>query len=210
MSVTFQDIPDDIQQHICHHVKDDAPTLSSFGLCGSKHAIIELKNMDNLWQKFIQVAEKPKSYDKTSCKTIDNTIRKFISNSNEKQITLEKLDSSTRYFMHIRSEQLQLEHTTINRIRHLGDVVVTKPDNWNYTIALNNMSAIKYKPDKKKRSDVPRGVSSRTYYKIKYCDECDCQLNYHTAMYHHSGMGPLCEDCIEDDDYLCGLKWENF
>lgn len=40
------------------------------------------------------------------------------------------------------------------------------------------------------------------------CQDCSCSLDAYGAMYHHSGMGPVCEDCIEANDVYDGLKWE--
>ena len=40
------------------------------------------------------------------------------------------------------------------------------------------------------------------------CNECGKELDVHTALYHWGGMGPLCDDCIEADPELQGLKWE--
>lgn len=40
------------------------------------------------------------------------------------------------------------------------------------------------------------------------CRECGQKLTAETAMYHHSGMGPLCEECIDDDPELEEVKWE--
>lgn len=41
------------------------------------------------------------------------------------------------------------------------------------------------------------------------CDDCGKALNAYTAMFHYSGLGPFCEDCISADDELDGLKWES-
>jgi hypothetical protein len=40
------------------------------------------------------------------------------------------------------------------------------------------------------------------------CNECSCNLDADSAMYHYSGMGPLCGGCINADPELDGLKWE--
>ena len=40
------------------------------------------------------------------------------------------------------------------------------------------------------------------------CQECSEPLVAYNAFYHHSGMGPWCEACIEADEYISGLKWE--
>ena len=38
--------------------------------------------------------------------------------------------------------------------------------------------------------------------------ECGQHLTAYSALYHHSGAGPLCEECVEGDVNLYGLKWE--
>ena len=38
--------------------------------------------------------------------------------------------------------------------------------------------------------------------------ECGQHLTAYSALYHHSGAGPLCKECVEGDANLSGLKWE--
>ena len=41
------------------------------------------------------------------------------------------------------------------------------------------------------------------------CDECETAMDkYVQALYHLSGMDPLCDDCINADAEWQGLKWE--
>lgn len=44
---------------------------------------------------------------------------------------------------------------------------------------------------------------------VRYdCEKCDRALNAYGAFYHWSGPGPLCMQCIEEDEELAGYKWE--
>ena len=49
---------------------------------------------------------------------------------------------------------------------------------------------------------------NRRKHREKYCDECGETENEVELFEHWGGMGPRCEDCIESDDYMAGLKWE--
>ena len=41
-----------------------------------------------------------------------------------------------------------------------------------------------------------------------FCEDCDEELDAYAAMYHWSGRGPYCEDCIDADPEKEGHKWE--
>ena len=50
------------------------------------------------------------------------------------------MDPKKRFGLHNRSSQLQLVSTSVNRHRRLADVVVSKPNDWNYNDVLSQLS----------------------------------------------------------------------
>lgn len=40
------------------------------------------------------------------------------------------------------------------------------------------------------------------------CEGCGTGLDAWQALYNYHGLGPYCQECIDDDDELEGLKWE--
>lgn len=104
-----------------------------------------------------------------------------------------------RIYIHHRAATMGLLTTTVDRRtkRNIATVIVTRPDNWQL-------------PD----TPIPIPSPSDTARDRRAtwqtcCRECECYLNASTALYHWSGLGPLCEACVEADGELNCLKWES-
>ena len=81
---------------------------------------------------------------------------------------------------------------------------IVKPPNfrWKYTKTHNPYP----KPKKKQKQK----HKHKSYFipKTRYCKDCNESSENTELFIHWSGMEPLCQDCIDCDDELSGLKWE--
>jgi hypothetical protein len=140
---------------------------------------------------------------------LDDALKSFVM-SNVRSVRLVELDAKARRWVHMRAEQLGLRSKLFKQGKRFLprlDVDVEKPDAWVQDwdapaapVALRQTSAPKRKPEPIRHAP--------DYDDCVECDVCGDDIVRWDALYHWSGMGPLCEECIEDDDELCGLKWE--
>jgi hypothetical protein len=98
------------------------------------------------------------------------------------------LTSAQRFWVHTRASQLELVSAT----NHDSNLLrVSKPAGW----------SMDWTPSKTRR------LSKKTK-KRTACDECGDSLDACQALYNWRGFGPLCEQCVNGDPELEGMKWE--
>ena len=73
-------------------------------------------------------------------------------------------------------------------------MIITKPEN--------------YKFDSNSIMDI-KTLNDQIPIRMIECDMCGTDINVKEALYNYRGIGPLCENCVESDCELAGLKWEN-
>lgn len=198
--------------------KLDAACISL--ICDKLNTCVDLDNVANLLPVWSDVVDNAKSdllskvdawFEKTRGDTkkisndddvTDAALKAFIM-SNDSTLRFINKTSQERLWIHLRCENLGFKTSSVvvKKKKHwLKDVVVTKPSDW----VMDWECANKIIAPKKKVREARR--SEQTVC----CDECDRELGEDDALYHWSGLGPLCEECIEEDDELAGLKWETF
>jgi len=127
-------------------------------------------------------------------KEIDSKLFHFY-DSVDKKIIMHDYSNVERKYIHNRCDQLRLFHHSENVYTPYAGrvVIVSKPNNFNNSIN-NSIGEIKEDPRRKRR-------------KIE-CDLCMNEYDRDELFVHWGGLGPYCEECIEDDEELRGHKWE--
>ena len=143
---------------------------------------------------------------------LDKLLAKFVFDVNSFCYVFPPTEGVKRLWIHRRCQQLGL--TSVSHSVGQGTrqkcVEVTKPPTWSIPERMNqydfqtedaNKERV-YQEEQKRRREAAMSRWSTE------CDECGEVLSANTAFYHYSGAGPMCEDCIEQDSYLSGYKWE--
>jgi len=166
------------------------------------------------WQKFLDQCslQHDKRLSKQRVEELTLILFKAL-DSNEREITIQRLSPAERRWIHERSRATNVVSTSLEHTRQndLKDVIINKPENWNFDQIIRSNPPENL--EKLLKKDQIRRVRERKTKEMEAwstnCEECGSSLSAHEALYHWSGMGPLCEDCVESDDDLCGLKWES-
>ncbi|KAJ3081581.1 hypothetical protein HK102_002261, partial [Quaeritorhiza haematococci] len=140
------------------------------------------------------------------------------------------LSSRERRWMHCRAATLGLTSASTPAAPNTGrkdfDPVlhIGKPsDEWSVLDRIRNGppppaadrqlgSTIDLDSIKKKKKERNKAAKALKREKMKkwrtHCEKCWEELTAYDALYHWSGLGPLCWDCIQKDPELMGAKWE--
>lgn len=140
--------------------------------------------------------------DNRNFEDLDHTLLQFLT-SNETTTVFRELPGVRRLWLHRRCGQAGVVSNTHNRHGRIADVRITKPRD--YTLAVHDVAFQASHTDMTKQR---REERRRQIEEDLRCDECGATLTFESALYHWSGVGPMCDDCVEADDELCGLKWE--
>ncbi|KAG2447857.1 hypothetical protein HYH02_007313 [Chlamydomonas schloesseri] len=167
-----------------------------------------LASLRQLWLGWFGRAAKPPGLAAGTASSIDQRLLRFIV-SGRTEINFNNLDSNGRKHVHWRCEELGLHGRTTTRLprSNQGHMTVSRPPAW-------RQPDLRATPPPPQPPPPQPQLTQRQLRRKKMeewfasCDECGRDLDVDTAMYHHSGMGPLCEACIEADPELEGLKWE--
>lgn len=115
--------------------------------------------------------------------------------------------SAEKRWVHERACALNVQSYSGDGHGERKDVHLIKDRNWTLaaqmTKDVNKNLRRKINKRRAKASAAKRMEKWRTE-----CYDCGEILGAEEAFYHHSGMGPLCMDCIENDEEYDGLKWE--
>jgi hypothetical protein len=154
------------------------------------------------WNDLLSRAGQPVSTVRAGSK-LDDALCRFAL-SGEKTVDLPDLAPEERKWLHTRAESLGLVSRTRNRSRsRRGTLRLTKPQGW-------ALPADPLTPPTS-RAPTSRAATSRAARMASWtaaCEGCFRHLDAYDALYHHSGMGPMCDECIGADPDLEELKWE--
>lgn len=157
----------------------------------AQHRITDLRAK---WTRWLEDAELP--FSGFDGRGSDDAVFAFICDA-DAATRAASMDGKERKWMHTRAHQLGISSETSHRGRARTKLTLKKPHGWVMDWSrLPTMIVVK-SPVRLARKPWSRD-----------CDQCGEELDIWGAMYHHSGMGPLCADCIEADPDLAGLKWE--
>lgn len=144
-------------------------------------------------QRAAQCSSARPPLDDVAFPALDDELIEFVV-SGEATCDLAGKDPKERRWLHTRAESLGLRTETLAR----GTLRVVRPDGWE--LPASPIETVR---------PARRGRRMHVADWSDTCDNCGKELQAHEAMYHWSGMGPLCEECIDRDPELAGLKWED-
>ena len=128
--------------------------------------------------------------------------------STNKRPLIKQLTSGERRWIHERATAIRVQSSSEGeQTDELKDVRIVKPKAWDLERSLA-MGPPKLLNKKVRKGRYLSEKDKRMAKWSTHCDECDDVLNAESAFYHHGGMGPVCERCIDEDPELEGLKWE--
>lgn len=193
-------IPHNCQTIICSSLSlSDLASLQIADVFYNEVIEFAKEALQNDWEEWLKNNPTPiKKMDKSTkqkTQSIDNHI-KFCVLNNEKVIECKRLHNRERFYVHTRAEQLGLKSISIGDT-HVKDMLLEKPEDWTF----DKNSTSTRKPYISKIQDKQRLWKG-------HCDHCGKDLDVSSALYHWSGLGPLCTKCVDNDDELNGLKWE--
>ncbi|KAI9026391.1 hypothetical protein DFJ74DRAFT_766729 [Hyaloraphidium curvatum] len=134
--------------------------------------------------KDIRVQKTPKTIPTKAADraTFDKLLADFAADPTCFAVEVTKLNAVQRRWVHRRAKELGMLSVAVGQ-GQFKDIRVEKPPEWPVAAA-------------KKRQ------------KMEACQQALTRAPRVGALYHYSGMGPLCEDCVEGDPELERLKWE--
>lgn len=120
---------------------------------------------------------------------LDIRVAEFAVDYHARELLILKRDCKIHVWIHGRARQLALTA----RKAH-GGILLEKPAAWKMDFGVH---------------PCPLADRSPTNAYMSYeCNDCGQDLDLSDALYHYSGMGPLCQECVDSDPDLEGLKWE--
>ena len=128
---------------------------------------------------------------------MDSQLRKIL---HQDTVTLNALTRPSRRWVYRRCEQLGLVYTSgvnISKKKSVKTVTVDKPKDW--ALPEGPIRVFEARPRRKRAKKVVQDPP------LVECDECG---ETREGLYHWSGLGPLCEECVEADEELSAYKWE--
>ncbi len=182
--------------------------LSSLALAlksGSLAARGKLRALRASWQQWRSRAPAPFSLHSTVQHKLDDAVARLVLSPARRSDAMPRGDNLDRKWLHLRAQQLGLTTTTVDRSGQWGQVYMSKPAGWVFA-ADRPVQAAPSQGQARSRARASRRERMEAW--TTECENCGEELDAYTALYHHSGMGPLCEECVNDDEELEGLKWE--
>ena len=161
------------------------------------------------WQAFLNLCADPIDSKKKKQKfvDVDEKIGQFVADDSS-TLVMENLESVVRLWIHQRARQAGLKsNSSCGRERgYVKTLTLTKPDGW--TLPDVPLDILKSSPKPKKVNVNAEIRHAKMEAWRTTCELCYNTLDAYTALYNWRGIGPYCEDCIEEDANLAGLKWE--
>lgn len=170
-------------------------TYCSIGSCAKTYSLFEMwlhiaKNHPsefppNDWTRWYK--KQPMIHDSFICVLLQD-----FAFSDATSLTIEKLKGNERSIVNQLTSVLKLQYVSHREsLDSTGrqNITINKPIGWSWD-PLRNMKGTRSEPFDEE------------------CDNCGDQLRKSEALYHWSGMGPMCEACVEDDEEWSGYKWE--
>ena len=191
------DLPRHVLQRIFEWV--DRPSAAALAItCKDTRDLVQerLNKERSRWNDLLSQAGQPFIRSSDFAEKLDDMLCRFVL-SDAQTVDLPGLDSVERKWLHMRSESIKLKSRTYKRTKlGLGTLRLSKPLGW----------TMPTKPLPIQTPAMKRAARKAAWRTT--CNECSCNLDADSALYHYSGMGPLCEGCINADPELDGLKWE--
>ena len=145
---------------------------------------------------------------------LSQSLYNALVSSNEEEI-LENLNWQHRKWIHNYAAIMNVSTESFGNNTERKSIKITKPSSCTLSdIMIKSPDYTGYeqrqKQLKKKNKQIVKlkKLEKMNNWKTECCN-CMMTLGAEEAMYHWSGLGPLCENCIENDPELDGLKWEN-
>ena len=202
-SLSFSHLPNDVLQTIINN-QDLNSLIALHQTCKETSDIAgnALKNLKTRWEEWLTTSNGSASGVSSSHAVDINTkLIMFAFADSNKTLNFPDTQRAQRKYIHTRAAMMGLKTSSVHR-RCKADtatVVVTRPVNWQLPEMPLNPTVMQPK--------VTRKIKMNEWSTC--CEECGSKLNAHMALYHWSGLGPLCEACVDADEELCGLKWES-
>ena len=153
------------------------------------------------------------------CQAVDEQLMRFVlvdNNNNveeqQQQITVADLSRNQRLWLYNRCCMLHLaSQSTSEEKGGIKSVVVTKPLGWTFdpdSVCTAKMLLAAHRKQQSKKSKARKQARMQKW--TTDCSECGKELSAHSALYCWAfDDGAMCEDCVESDPELRGLKWED-
>lgn len=176
------------------------------------------------WQAFITARPRPVKKGQLrndQAQQLDTQLLSFLNDASKASLSL-RANSYQRKWLHINVEYLNMASHSDNDVMgvpYMKTITISKTANTG--LPVNMGKAVEQITKSAEAREQRRKAAKRQAKQAKRdrmkeamdqwstdCTECGKHLTAYGALYHHSGEGPLCEECVEGDDYLSGLKWE--
>ncbi len=176
------------------------------------------------WQAFITARPRPVKRSQLrddQAQKLDTQLLSFLNDASKPTLSL-RADCYHRKWLHITVEYLSMASHSDNDVMgvpYMKTITISKTANTGLPVNIGEATeqitksaeareqgrkAAKKQAKQAKRARMKEAMDQWS----TDCTECAEHLTAYGALYHHSGAGPLCEECVEGDAYLSGLKWE--
>lgn len=208
MPTYFEKLSDPTIREIAAYLTDDAEALTNLAKAAPIAAAKVAKEVRAViwrrWEAWLAAAPDPSGMHLPE---LDIRLRDFALGT-AKTFASPKLPANLRLHVHRRAGQLGF--TTASRQGPSWQnkrVDITKPLGWR--MPWNGAKTYKVVPPQKLSQKAAKAKRQERKERWRTtCDECGEELDAWEALYDLSGLGPLCDDCVNADGELQGRKWE--
>lgn len=172
------------------------------------------------WQAFLRARPRPVArslIDTNQGNQLDSQLLTFLNDVSTATFSM-TCESAERKWLHITAEYLSMEsHSASGPSNVVKTITIHKTAGCGLPISMADaMQRVKNSPHNVHKKQAKQQAKQARKARIQAamdswsttCQECNAPLRAYNAFYHHGGMGPWCEACIEDDEDTSGLKWE--
>lgn len=174
------------------------------------------------WQAFLQARPRPvkKSViDTNRGNLLDSQMLTFLNDASKATLSTTG-NSAERKWLHLTAEYLSMESHSApgpSDCWVVKTITIHKMAGCGLPISMADaMQRIKNSPHNVAKKQAKQQAKQARQARMQAamdswstsCQECGVPLGVYNAFYHHGGMGPWCEACIEANEYTSGLKWE--
>ena len=195
------DLPPSVLHRVVECVDGPGSAAALAATCTEALALAgeRLRRERSAWNGLLSRAGQPLSTSRSEdlASRLDDALCRFAL-SGAHTVDLPGLDPVERKWLHTRAGSLGLESRTHTRSKlRQGTLRLTKPQGW--TLPADPLPV---------QAPAPPPRAARMASWRAACGGCSRDLDAYEALYHHSGMGPMCDECVDADPELEGLKWE--
>lgn len=174
-----------------------------------------------LWEAFLRARPRPVKLRKVNAqegRKLDNQMFDFLNDAAKQTFPLRTTCATrawlyqTAEYLNMNSKRFEAGHAWKKTLTISKSAQTGLPTNMQQAIDQHARSvAAKYQARKEHRRQAKQAKRAKIDEAIDRwstnCEECDEHLTAWGALYHLSGMGPLCKGCVESDEEWSGLKW---